>query len=176
MNHRPLIIPYNGVYPKIAKDAFIAPNAVIIGDVTIGSKSSIWFGCVVRGDVARITIGEETNIQDGSVIHVTRNGVDTIIGSGVTIGHKVLLHGCMINDGAFIGMGSTLMDRSIVESGSMVAAGSLVSGKKIIKTGEVWAGNPAKFFRAIKEEELSHIPVSAANYVKHAEEYLAMKF
>jgi carbonic anhydrase/acetyltransferase-like protein (isoleucine patch superfamily) len=176
MNNRPLIIPYNGIYPSIAQDAFIAPNAVIIGDVTIGSKSSIWFGCVLRGDVAKIAIGEQTNIQDGSVIHVTRNGVDTIIGSGVTIGHKVLLHGCAINDGAFIGMGSTIMDKSIVESGAMVAAGSLVSGKKIIKTGEVWAGNPAKFFREIKEEELNHIPVSAANYVKHAGEYLAMKF
>jgi carbonic anhydrase/acetyltransferase-like protein (isoleucine patch superfamily) len=176
MNHDPLILPYNGIYPRIARDAFIAPGAIIVGDVEIGSKSSIWFGSVIRGDVAKIVIGEETNIQDGSVIHVTRNGVNTIIGSGVTIGHKALLHGCVINDGAFIGMGSILMDKSIVESGAMVAAGSLVAAKKIVKTGEVWAGNPAKFFRNIKEEEIKHIAISAANYAKHAAEYLKFDY
>ena len=171
---KPLIIPYKGIYPKISPDAFIAPGAVVIGDVEIGSQASIWFGCVIRGDVAKIRIGEKTNIQDGSVIHVTRNGVDTIIGSEVTIGHKVLLHGCVIHDKAFIGMGSILMDRSVTESGAMVAAGSLVTQGKTIKTGEVWAGNPAKFLRNIKPEETDYITISAANYAEHAAQYLSI--
>jgi carbonic anhydrase/acetyltransferase-like protein (isoleucine patch superfamily) len=171
---KPLILPYNGIYPKIAADAFIAPNAVIIGDVEIGSKSGIWFNCLIRGDVAKIRIGEQTNIQDGTVIHVTRGGGDTIIGSRITIGHKALLHACTLQDDCFIGMGAIIMDIVVVESGAMVAAGALVASGKTIKKGEIWAGNPAKFFRNLKEEEAAHILRSEANYTKHAEEYIAL--
>jgi carbonic anhydrase/acetyltransferase-like protein (isoleucine patch superfamily) len=171
MNHKALILPYKNTYPKISETAFVAPNVSIIGDVEIGDDSGIWFGTVVRGDVAKIRIGKSTNIQDGSVIHVTRNGFDTIIGDNVTIGHKVLIHAAKLHDYSFIGMGSVIMDNAIVESFSWVAAGSLVTNGKIIKTGEIWAGSPAKFFRKLTDEETSHIKKSADNYALHVKEY-----
>ena len=148
----PLILPYrgefapNGVVPMISPTAFIAPGAVVIGDVEIGADTGFWFGCVARGDVNIIRIGERTNIQDGTVIHVTRHTGPTHIGNGV-----------------------------IVEKGGWVAAGALVTPGKRIPSGEIWAGNPAKFFRKMTPEEIDFIPVSAANYVKHAREYLAMR-
>lgn len=166
------MLPYNGVLPQIHKQAFIAPTASIIGNVKIGKGSGIWFGCVVRGDVEPIVIGESTNIQDGSVIHCTRGGGKTTIGNNVTIGHKALIHACTLQDACFIGMGAVLMDGVVVETGGMVAAGSLVPPKKIIRKGEIWAGNPAKFFRPLTKEEADFILVSAENYRKHTEEYL----
>ena len=165
---------YKGTSPQIAKDAFIAPSADIIGDVKIGSGSGIWFGCVIRGDVAKIRIGERTNIQDGTVIHVTRGGHPTIIGNGVTIGHKALLHACHLEDGCFVGMGATLMDDVTVESGAMVAAGALVTPGKLVKKGQIWAGNPAKYFRDLSEKEAAYIAISEENYAIHAAEYLEM--
>ena len=164
-------MPYNAVFPKIHKEAFVAPTASIIGDVTIGEGTGIWFNSVIRGDVASITIGENTNIQDGTVIHVSRDGGKTIIGNNVTVGHKVLLHACHLMDESFVGMGAILMDNVVVESGAMVAAGSLVTNNKRIKKGEIWAGNPAKFFRNLTQEESDFIMVSANNYRKHVEEY-----
>ncbi|AIL65550.1 Gamma carbonic anhydrase-like protein [Rickettsiales bacterium Ac37b] len=169
---KPIILPYLGIYPKIAPDAFIAPGACIIGDVEIGSGSGIWFNCVIRGDVAPIKIGHNTNIQDGTVIHVTRKTGPTNIGSGVTVGHKCLLHACTIQDSAFIGMGATVIDRTIVETNAMVAAGSMVTQGKVIKTGEIWAGNPAKFLRLLRQDEIDYFKVSEKNYSKHAEEYI----
>lgn len=166
------IFPYKGIWPKIDTQAFIASSSAIIGDVTIGSKSGIWFNCVIRGDVAAITIGKNTNIQDGSVIHVTRNGGKTIIGDNVTVGHKVLLHACHLMDACFIGMGAIIMDNVVVETGAWVAAGSLVTNNKRIPAGEIWAGNPAKFFRKLTKEESDFIMISANNYRIHAEEYL----
>ena len=167
------IMPYKGMFPKIDDGAFIAPNASIIGDVTIGRGSGIWFNCVVRGDVEPITIGENTNIQDGTVIHCTRNGGKTIIGNNVTVGHKALLHACILEDECFVGMGAILMDGVVVESGGMVAAGSLVTPNKVIKKGGIWAGNPAKYFRELTKQEAEFIMISANNYKKHVEEYLA---
>jgi carbonic anhydrase/acetyltransferase-like protein (isoleucine patch superfamily) len=167
-------LPYNNILPKIADDAFIAPGAHIIGDVTVGSQAGIWFNCVLRGDVAKITVGDRTNIQDGTVIHVTRNGHPTMIGSGITIGHKALLHACNLQDSCFIGMGAIIMDDVIVESGAMVAAGALITPGKIIKKGEIWAGNPGKFFRGLTEKEADFIKISENNYVKHAGEYLTI--
>lgn len=167
-----LIMPYNGIWPNIDKKAFIAPSASIIGDVTIKSGSGVWFNVVLRGDVEPITIGENTNIQDGSVVHCTRNGGKTVIGSNVTIGHKTLIHACTLQDSCFIGMGAILMDKVIVETGGMVAAGSIVTPGKIIRKGEIWAGNPAKFFRHLTEEEANFIMVSANNYYQHVQEYL----
>lgn len=167
------IIAYNNIMPKIATDSFIAAGCQIIGDVEIGSGCGIWFNSVIRGDVAFIRIGNRTNIQDGSVIHVTRNGHPTIIGSGVTIGHKALLHACRLEDSCFVGMGAIIMDDVIVEQGAMVAAGALITPSKIVKKGQIWAGNPGKYFRDLTENESNFIKISENNYVKHVEEYLA---
>ena len=175
-----LIFPYrgeyspNGVSPKISPKAFIAPGAAVVGDVEIGEDCGIWFGCAIRGDVNIVRIGARTNIQDGSVIHVTRKTGPTIIGSGVTIGHCVLLHACTLEDDCFIGMRATIMDGAVVESGGWVAAGALVTPGKRIPKGQIWAGNPAKYFRDLTPEETAFIPVSAQNYVAHAREYLAL--
>jgi len=166
-----MILPFRNILPKIADDAFIAEGAVIIGDVHIGKESNVWFGCIIRGDVNYIRIGERTNIQDGTVIHVTRKTGPTIIGSGVTIGHSVLLHACTLEDNCFIGMHATIMDKTVVESGAWVAAGALVPpGKRILK-GQVWAGNPAKYLRDMKPEETDFIAISSNNYVELAREY-----
>lgn len=166
------IRPYKGKMPIIEKGAFIAPSSDIIGDVEIGTQSGIWFGCVLRGDVAHIRVGKRTNIQDGTVIHVTRNGHPTIIGSGITIGHQALLHACKLEDSCFIGMGAIIMDDVIVESGAMVAAGALITPNKVVKKGQIWAGNPGKYFRDLTEKEAAFIKISEDNYVKHVEEYL----
>lgn len=166
------IFPFKNIKPKIGENCFIAPTASVIGNVEIGDYSNIWFNTVLRGDVEKITVGSHTNIQDGSIIHVTNGGFPTNIGSYVTIGHKVLLHACTIEDYSFIGMDSTIMDRAIVESGGWVATGSLVTEDKIVRSGEIWAGRPAKFFRKLTEEEISFITESAKNYVSYAKDYL----
>jgi len=178
----PIILPYQsaeyapgGVYPRISEKAFVAPGAVVVGDVEIGPDVGIWFGCVIRGDVNHIRIGARTNVQDGTVIHVTRKTGPTIIGEGVTIGHSVLLHACQLQDNCFIGMRATIMDDVVVESGAMVAAGALVTPGKRIPAGELWAGSPAKFFRKLSADDIAFFPVSAQNYVNHVHEYLAMK-
>jgi carbonic anhydrase/acetyltransferase-like protein (isoleucine patch superfamily) len=167
-----LILPYKNKFPKIAEDAFIAPNAVIIGDVEIGSKSSVWYGVVIRGDVHHVRIGSNTNIQDGTVIHVSRYEGPTIIGNGVTIGHQALLHACILEDHSFVGMAAQVIDQAHVERHAMVAAGSMVSPRKIIKTGQLWAGVPAKLLRELKQEEIDYIKTSELNYMKLAEEHM----
>lgn len=171
MTAQPLILPYKGILPTIHPEAYIAPGAIVIGDVHIGAHTNVWPGVVIRGDVNTIRIGERTNIQDGTVIHVTRLTGPTTIGSGITIGHQALLHACTLADGCFIGMRATVMDFAVVESGAFVAAGALVTPKKIVKAGEMWAGNPAKLFRPVSEQEAAFIPVSAQHYVELAEEY-----
>jgi gamma-carbonic anhydrase len=169
---KPLILPYKGILPRIAEGVFIAPTAVIIGAVTIGAGSSVWFGTVIRGDVMPITIGERTNIQDNSVIHVTRKIGPTVIGSGVTIGHAVMLHACTVEDNAFIGMRAVMLDDSRVEVGGMLAAGAVLTPRKCVKGGELWAGSPAALMRPMHDGEKAFIPVSAQNYVELAAEYL----
>lgn len=166
-----LIIPYKNIFPQIAENVFIAPGVTIIGDVKIGKESNIWFGTVIRGDVAKIIIGERTNIQDGTIIHVTRPDNNTVIGSGVTVGHRALIHACEIQDNSFIGMGSIVMDRVVVEENAMVAAGAVVTPGKVVKAGEIWAGNPAKFMRKMSEKEIEYIRISSSNYVKDSQEY-----
>jgi len=166
-----MIKPFRNIMPTIAENAFIAEGAVVIGDVHIGSESNVWFSCVIRGDVNYIRIGDRTNIQDGSVIHVTRKTGPTLIGSGVTIGHSVLLHACTLEDDCFIGMHSTIMDGAVVESGAWVAAGALVPPNKRIPKGQIWAGNPTRYLRDMKPEETAFIPVSSNNYVELAREY-----
>lgn len=177
-----IIIPYRGIKPKISPDAFIAENAVIIGDVEIGPGTSVWYNCVIRGDVNSIRIGANTNIQDGTVIHVNhdRNGGDyretggglpTSIGDGVTVGHMALLHACTVEDNAFIGMRSVVMDAAIVQADAMVAAGALVTPGKVVPSGELWSGSPAKKFRDLKPEELEGIRYSAQNYAELGKSY-----
>ncbi|MHA1601147.1 MAG: gamma carbonic anhydrase family protein [Alphaproteobacteria bacterium] len=175
------ILPYRGVAPRIAADAFIAETAVIIGDVEIGAGASVWYGCVLRGDVNSIRIGPDTNLQDGTIIHCnhdrdgdyrqTGGGEPTRIGAGVVVGHMALLHACTVGDGAFIGMRSVVLDRAIVEGGSMVAAGALVTPGKVIAAGEVWAGMPAKFMRAMREDERVQVPYLVAHYKDLAKEH-----
>jgi carbonic anhydrase/acetyltransferase-like protein (isoleucine patch superfamily) len=166
-----LILPYRGLAPKIAEEAFIAPNAVITGDVEIGADTGIWFGCVIRGDVNHIRIGARTNIQDGTIIHCSRDKFPCLIGDDITVGHGAILHACVLEDGCFVGMGATVMDGARVESGAMVAAGALVTPGKLVKKGELWAGNPAKPMRALTEAELAFFPVSAEHYVNLARDY-----
>lgn len=167
----PVILPYKGIMPQISADAFIAPGAVIIGDVVIGAHTNVWFGCVIRGDVNTIRIGERTNIQDGTIVHVTRKTGPTTIGSGITIGHQAVIHACTLEDDCFIGMSATIMDGVVVKSGGMIAAGALVTPGKTVPGGEIWAGNPAKLFRPLTQAEKDFIPVSARNYVELAKEY-----
>lgn len=171
MTAQPIILPFNGIMPTIHPDAWIAPGAAIIGDVHIGAESSVWFGCVIRGDVNHIRIGERTNVQDNTVIHVTRKTNPTIIGSDITIGHAAMLHGCTLQDGCFIGMKSCIMDAATVQTGAMVAACANITPGKTIESNQLWAGNPAKYFRNLKPEETAFIGISAQNYVEDAKAY-----
>ena len=166
-----LILPYKGILPKIHEDAWIAPNAAIAGDVEIGADSSIWFGVQMRGDVHEIRIGSRTNIQDGCVLHVTRNVSGCYVGDNVTVGHMALLHACTIESDSFIGMGAIVLDEAVVESGAMVAAGAMVTPGKRVPAGELWAGRPAKFMRKLTKEDLDFFPVSADNYVRLSKDY-----
>ena len=161
-----MVLPFGSIVPKIDADAWIAPGVPIVGDVEIGAGSSVWYGCVVRGDIEPIRIGRNTNIQDGTVVHVNSGGFATTIGSEVTVGHMCLIHGCTLEDGAFIGMKSTVMDGAVVESGAMVAAGSLVSpGKRVLK-GEIWAGSPAKLWRKVTPEMEQMVLETWKHYAK----------
>lgn len=179
------ILPYRGILPNIDKTAFIAHSAIISGDVKIGKNSGIWYGCVLRGDVTKITVGENTNIQDNCVLHGTRPhhaqnktgaaGAPVIIGNGVTIGHNAIIHACIIEDNAFIGMGSIIMDLARVEELGMLAAGAVLTPGKVVKTGQIWAGNPAKYFRDMTEVEKNYIKISADNYAELANEYKIIK-
>ncbi len=165
------ILPFEGISPKFDESVFIAPGANVIGDVEIGSESSIWFGCTIRGDVNCIRIGARTNIQDNSVIHVATGRYGTYIGDDVTVGHTALLHACEIRSGAFIGMQACVMDGAVVEEGAMVAAGALVTPGKIISSGELWGGRPARFMRSITDEELEYFKKSATLYADLAQKY-----
>jgi carbonic anhydrase/acetyltransferase-like protein (isoleucine patch superfamily) len=177
----PLILPWKGVMPRIAADAFIAPNATIIGDVEIGPQASVWFNVVIRADVTFVRIGARTNIQDGTIVHEAHrsDGVHehspTIIGDDVIVGHNVVLHACKIGDGAFIGMSSTILDRAVVEPNAMIAAGALVGIGKTVPSGELWGGMPAKFMRKLTEQEFAEFKRNREAYVETAAEYLAMR-
>lgn len=167
--------------PSVDKSAFVASNAILSGDVKIGKNSGIWYGCVLRGDVTKIVIGENTNIQDNTVLHGTRpnhaqnktgsEGAPVIVGNNVTIGHNALVHACVIEDYAFIGMGSIVMDLARIEKFGMLAAGGVLTPGKVIKSGQIWAGNPAKYFRDMTQSEKDYIQVSADNYAELAREY-----
>lgn len=166
------VLPYKNILPTLGRDVFVAPTASVIGDVVIGDESNIWFGVTIRGDVHEIRIGKRTNIQDGSVIHVTRHVSGTYIGDGVTVGHMALLHACTVGNNAFIGMGAIVLDEAVVEDGAMLAAGAMLTPGKRVPSGELWAGRPAKFMRKLTPEDLAFFPISADNYVRLAKDYL----
>jgi carbonic anhydrase/acetyltransferase-like protein (isoleucine patch superfamily) len=176
-----LIMPYAGKYPRIAPDAFIAPTAVIIGDVEIGARASVWFGCVLRGDTNSIRVGAGTNIQDGTIVHCNHlpeggdpaaPGYRTTIGAGITIGHMAMIHACTLEDGCFVGMRAAVIDGAIVESRAMVAAGAMVTPGKRVRAGELWAGSPAKLMRSLTEDEIAGFAYSAEHYSRLAASYL----
>ncbi|MEG3640244.1 gamma carbonic anhydrase family protein [Magnetococcus sp. PR-3] len=171
------IYPFEGRWPKIDPTAFVHPDAVIIGDVEIGPESSIWPGVVVRGDVNYIRIGARTNVQDGSVLHVTRpkphkpEGLPLILGDDITIGHRVTLHACTLNNGCMVGMDATVMDGATIESGAMVAAGTMVTPGKQVQTGDLWMGSPAKRLRELRDSEGEEITSTTTNYVRLGQQY-----
>ncbi len=166
-----LIVPHKGLVPRVASSAFIASNATLIGDVEIGADASIWFGVILRGDGPGIRIGENSNLQDGTVVHVARRGLMTIVGNNVTVGHMALLHACEVKDGAFVGMHSSVLDGAVVESGAMVAAGAVVMPRKIVPKGELWAGNPARKLRELTEKDYENFKQVTAWYVELAKSY-----
>lgn len=166
------ILPYGGKWPRIAPTAFIAPSAVIVGDVEIGEEASIWFGAVIRGDTAPVRIGARSNVQDNVVIH-TDDGAPTLIGDDCSIGHTVILHGAVVGDGALVGMGSTLLNHAEVGAGCLLAAGSLLPEGKTIPAGQLAMGAPAKVVRAVTEAERERMRSGLAHYLTYAREYRA---
>lgn len=170
------LIAFDGVMPTVDDSAFIAAGSRVIGNVTIGADASIWYNCVLRGDLNRITVGARTNIQDGTVIHVDSPkpggaGLPTIIGDDVLIGHMVMLHGSVLHDRAFVGLGSIVMDGCTIESDAMLAAGSMLTPGKTIPSGELWMGRPAKKLRDMSADEIARNRLGAALYVALARKH-----
>jgi carbonic anhydrase/acetyltransferase-like protein (isoleucine patch superfamily) len=167
-----MIKSYKGITPEIAETAFIEASANIIGDVRIGEHSSVWFNCVLRGDVFHIRIGNYTNIQDGTIIHVTSGEFATVIGDHVTVGHGVILHGCQVQDHSLIGIGSIILDEAVIGEGSLIAAGSLVTPGTIIPPRSLVMGTPAKVRRELNAEEVERINENWKHYVELKDVYL----
>ena len=166
-----MVIPVHGIHPRIHHSAWLAPTATVIGDVEIGEKSSIWFGTVIRGDVFKMRIGKETNVQDNCVLHGTHGQCGVVLGDRVTIGHQVVLHGCEVKDGALIGMGSILMDRSVIGRNCLVGAGSLVTEGAVFEEGSLIVGRPAKVKRKLTDTEIKELQTSADHYLLYTSWY-----
>ena len=169
---------YNGITPTLAKGVFVEASAVLYGDITLGLDASVWPLVVARGDVNFIRLGARTNVQDGSILHVTRpsealpKGLPLIIGDDVTIGHKAMLHACTIGNRVLIGMGTIVLDGAVIEDDVIVGAGSLVPPGKTLVSGYLYVGSPVKQARALTAAEKAFLPESAANYVRLKNEYL----
>ena len=157
--------------PRIGEGVFVAPGSVVIGNVELAERSSIWFNCTLRGDLDLIRVGRGSNLQDGTVVHTDR-GSPTMIGDDVLVGHMVTLHGCVVEDRGFIGMGATLLSGSKVESTGMLGAGSLLTAGKTVGAGELWTGRPARFARRLSEEQIVLLGQGAARYAENAQRYL----
>ena len=168
---RTTILPYRNRWPRIAPNAYVAPGCSVIGDVVMGAESSLWFNCVVRGDVSYVRMGARSNVQDGTIIHTATGDGPTLIGADVVVGHMCLLHACVLHDACLIGMGAVVMDFAVVESGAWVAAGALVTEGKRVKAGELWMGRPAKLKRQVSAEERQTIAQIARHYVRRGREY-----
>lgn len=173
------IRPFENIVPKLDSSVYIDPTALVIGDVKMGKDSSVWPMSVIRGDVNSITIGKCTNIQDGSVLHVTHAspeytteaGYPLIIGDNVTVGHKALLHACTIADQVLIGMGAIIMDGAVIEKETIIGAGSLVPPRKTLQSGYLWMGSPAKKIRPLTDKEKAYLVYSAEHYVRLKKTY-----
>jgi len=164
-----IILPVQGKQPSFGNKCFVAPNATIVGEVTMGNECSVWFNAVVRGDVHYIKMGNRVNVQDGAIIHCTYQKNPTIIGNNVSIGHNAIVHGCTIHDDVLIGMGSIIMDRCEVHSNSIIAAGAVVLEGTIVEAGSIYAGVPAKKVKDVSQDLISgEIDRIAQNYVKYA--------
>lgn len=157
--------PFIGKSPAIDPEAWVAPGAQLIGDVALGPGSSIWYNCVLRGDVMPIRIGARSNIQDGSIVHVTRGMAATTIGDDVLVGHLAVIHGCTLMDRAFVGLGAIVMDGCVIEPDAMLAAGALLTPGKRIPSGQLWTGRPAAYQRDLRPEEIERNRAGAAGYV-----------
>ena len=175
----PVLRPYRGILPTLGQRAYVDPAATVIGDVVLGDDVSIWPGTIVRGDVNFIRIGARTNVQDGSVIHVSHDGPHaklggfaTVIGEDVTIGHKAIIHACRIEDAVLIGMGAIVLDGAVVRKHGFVGAGALIPPGKTVGSGELWLGNPARCVRKLSEKEIEQLYYSAQHYVRLKEKYL----
>lgn len=160
--------PFERRMPQLDPSAWAAPGAQLIGDVTVGAQSSIWYNVVVRGDVMPIRIGQRSNIQDGSVVHVTRRLAATSIGDDVLVGHMAMIHGCTLMDRSFIGLGATVMDDCVVEPDGMLGAGALLPPGKTVRARELWLGRPAQFVRMLTDAEVARNRAGAAGYVELA--------
>ena len=170
-----MIQSYLDKTPDIHETAYIADGVHVVGDVVIGAHSSIWFGSVVRGDVHYIRIGERTNIQDGTVIHVNHDGGPTVVDDGVTVGHRAILHGCHVKSGSLIGRGAIVLDDVVVESNAFVAAGSVVCPGTVVPSGKLARGIPARVVRDLTDEELAHLSFSAETYCALKDDYLGQR-
>lgn len=158
-------VAHAAVMPEIVNSAFVAESAYISGDVHVAEQASIWFGCVLRGDVQTISIGARTNVQDGTVIHASTGGPPTVIGADVTIGHRAVLHGCTVEDQAFIGVGAIVLDRAVVRKRGMLAAGAVLTPGKVVNSNELWVGNPARFVRKLTDQDLKNMHLNVQRYV-----------
>ena len=167
LNDEIKIFPYRGFYPQIGKNVFLASGVKIIGNVEIGNNSSVWYNSVIRGDVHYIKIGENTNIQDCSMLHVTNGKFPLNIGNQVTIGHSVSLHGCSLQDLCLIGIGAIVLDGAVIESNSMVAAGALVKQNYVVPAGKLVAGIPARVIRDLTADEIKDIEAGANRYLEY---------
>ncbi|MES2387377.1 MAG: gamma carbonic anhydrase family protein [Bacteroidota bacterium] len=163
-----LILPVRGFKPSFGKDCFLAPNATVVGDVIMGDNCSVWFNAVIRGDVHSIRIGNNTNIQDGAIIHCTYQVASVSIGNSVSVAHSAIVHGCTIEDNVLIGMGAIVMDNAVVQSGAVVAAGAVVLQRTIVEAGWIYAGSPAKKLKPVPEELAKALNRTAGNYIMYA--------
>ena len=165
----PVILPVKGVMPKFGNNCFIAPNATIVGEVTMGDECSVWFNTVLRGDVNFIRMGNKVNVQDGAIIHCTYQKTGTTIGNNVSIGHNAIVHGCVIDDNVLVGMGAIVMDNAHIGSNSIIAAGAVVLENTVVEPGSIWAGVPAKKVKDISQELIhGEIDRIANNYVMYS--------
>lgn len=171
MSDAPTILTFEGVTPTIDETAFIAPGARVIGHVTIGADSSLWYNVVVRGDGNTISIGARSNVQDGSVIHISTGTHATVIGDDVLIGHLAMVHGCTLHDRAFVGFGAVVMDGCVIESDAMLAAGAMLTPGKRIPSGQLWSGRPARYMRDLSPEEMAGNQKGVAAYVEEARKH-----
>jgi carbonic anhydrase/acetyltransferase-like protein (isoleucine patch superfamily) len=164
-NGHPGLIAYEGLAPRVASNAFVAPNATLIGDIEVGDQASIWYGCMLRADVNSIRIGPRTNLQDGTIVHVSPGNFPTRIGADVLVGHQALLHGCTLEDEAYIGIRATVLNGCVIESRAIVAAGALVVEGTRVPSGELWAGMPARRLRDLRAGEAEAMQDAVRHYV-----------